>query len=66
MIFLELAESFKTMKPEIASEKLHQNQSDYIQFLFIERFEVDKKKLFLVKKWEIKVITSERSERSSY
>ena len=35
----------------IVSEKSHQNLSDYIQFLFKKRFEVDKKKgLFLVKK----------------
>ena len=30
----------------IASEKSHQNQSDYSQFLFEKRFEVNKKHIF--------------------
>ena len=51
----------------IASEKSHQNPSDYNQFLFTEIFQVEnKQKKFPVKKLEIQVIKSERSERSSY
>ena len=35
----------------IVSEKLHQNQLEYIQFLFKKRIEFNKKKgLFLVKR----------------
>ena len=32
----------------IASEKPHQNLSDYNQFLFKKRFEVNKKKIFSI------------------
>ena len=39
----------------IALEKSHQNLSDYNQFLFKNRFEVNKKSIFLVKKCEIKI-----------
>ena len=41
--------------PMIASEKSHQNLSDYIHFLLKKRFEVNKKSIFLVKKCEIHV-----------
>ena len=37
-------------------KKKHRNLSDYNQFLFKERFEVNRKQIFLVKKWEIHVI----------
>ena len=33
----------------IASEKSHQNLSDYNQFLLIKTFEVNKKQIFLAK-----------------
>ena len=32
--------------PMIASEKLHQNLTDYYQFLFKNRYEVNKKQIF--------------------
>jgi len=40
----------------IASEKSHQNLSDYNQFLFEKSFEIDKNQIFLSKKLEIQVI----------
>ena len=41
----------------IASKKSHQNQSNYNQFSFKKRFEVDKKNdFFLKKKCEFQVI----------
>ena len=39
-----------------ASEKSHQDQSDYSQFLFNKIFKVNKNIFFLVKKIEIQVI----------
>ena len=40
----------------IASEKPHQNLSDFNQFLFKEIFAVNKKQIFQVKNREIQVI----------
>ena len=39
----------------IASEKSHQNLSDYNQFLFKKRIQVDKKQIFSCEKLEIQV-----------
>ena len=39
-----------------ASEKSHQNLSDYNQFLFKKRFQDNKDRFFLIKKLEIQII----------
>ena len=39
-------------------EKILLNLSDYNQFLFLQKFEVDKNRYFPVKNWEIQVIVS--------
>ena len=42
----------------IVSEKSYQNNSDYVQFVIKNRFEVDKKGIISSKKWLIQVIIS--------